>query len=93
MTADLTEKHKRAEGLLALAPGRAPPPEVMIMITLATLMMVVTRFDVSGFPTLFILGQTLQFLVAKMGISVKKSECQDFRNNKSGRTSYNYWSQ
>ena len=40
MTADLTEKHKRAEGLLALAPGRAPPPEVMSVITLATLMLV-----------------------------------------------------
>ena len=48
MTADLTEKHKRAEGLLALAPGRAPPPEVMIMITLATLMLVdeVKVFDI-----------------------------------------------
>ena len=56
MTADLTVKHKQAEGLLALAPGRAPPPEVMIMITLATLMMVETRFDVSGFPALLILG-------------------------------------
>ena len=46
MTADLTEKHKRAEGLLALAPGRAPPPGemiwvmVIVMITMATVMMV-----------------------------------------------------
>ena len=48
MTADLTEKHKRAEGLLALAPGRAPPPEVTSMITLATLMLVdeVKIFDI-----------------------------------------------
>ena len=48
MTADLTEKHKQAEGLLALAPGRAPPPEVMIMTTLATLMLVdeVKVFDI-----------------------------------------------
>ena len=49
MTTDLTEKHKQAEGLLALAPGRAPPPEVMSMITLATLMLIdeVKIFDIN----------------------------------------------
>ena len=53
MTADLTEKHKQAEGLLALAPGRAPPPGemiwvmAMVMITMATVMMV-ARFINSG---------------------------------------------
>ena len=48
MTTNLTEKHKQAEGLLALAPGRAPPPEVMMMTTLATLMLidVVKIFDI-----------------------------------------------
>ena len=59
MTADLTEKHKQAEGLLALAPGRAPPPEVMIMITLATLMLVdeVKIFDI------YIIAMTVDYLM------------------------------